>query len=178
MDKIKAILDKYNLHEVVAVDLSTVHITEDVRAACEKNDCGHYGKNYMCPPYLGSLEECGKMIYSYKKGILFSQVHFFKDRKEYKHYNDIIKGFTKINDKIHREIRGAGIDGSVLSSGSCTLCKTCALLEELPCRFPDDAKPSLEGCGVDVVQLSKTTGLVYNNGPKSITIIGMIIYND
>lgn len=178
MDKIKAILDNYNLKEIVKIDPKTVRVTEDVRAACEKNDCGQYGKNYMCPPHLGPLEECKEMIYSYDKGVLFSQVHFFKNRQEYKHYDDIIKSFTKINDKIHREIRKSGIDGKVLSAGGCTLCKTCGLLEDLPCRFPEDAKPSLEGCGVDVVHLSKATGLVYNNGPKSITIIGMVLYND
>ena len=27
-----------------------------IRALCFEDKCGNYGKNYMCPPHIGSLE--------------------------------------------------------------------------------------------------------------------------
>ena len=56
--------------------------------------------------------------------------------------------------------------------------RNCGILTDDPCRFPDEAMPSLEASGIDVVQLTKDTGLVYNNGPKTMTIIGLILYNE
>jgi len=46
----------------------------------------------------------------------------------------------------------------VFLAGSCTLCKECAKLKGTPCAFGDRARPSMEGCGIDVYQTARNNG--------------------
>ncbi len=174
--KLAEILEHYAFKEVMEIDPKQICITETVRAACEKNDCGNYGRNYMCPPAVGTLEEYKEIVAAYSFGILFSQVHIFTDRKEYRRYHEISMGFKKEMERLHREVVQSEVDGIVFSAGGCSICKTCGIIEGIPCRFPEEAMPSLEAAGIDVVRLTKETGFVYNHGEKSMTLIGLILY--
>ena len=177
-EALRAMVEACGFEETVAVDPRQIHITQDVRDACAKNDCGHYGQNYMCPPAVGDLDHYREVVNSYTNGLLFSQVYRFKNRQDYRRMNEIMTGFEKTVEKLHRAIRKSDMEGTVFSAGCCTICKECGILTDDPCRFPDEAMPSLEASGIDVVQLTKDTGLVYNNGPKTMTIIGLILYNE
>ena len=64
----------------------------------------------------------------------------------------------------------------LLGAGPCVVCKECASNKNKPCRHPDKAFPSVEACGVDVMSLSKSVGLAYNNGKNTVTYIGAILY--
>jgi len=64
----------------------------------------------------------------------------------------------------------------LLGAGSCSICKKCTYMEGEPCRFPEKAFPSVEACGIDVMSLSKTAGVKYNNGRNTVTYIGVILY--
>jgi predicted metal-binding protein len=44
-------------------------------------------------------------------------------------------------------------------AGPCILCKECAFLNNLPCTFPDKARPSMEASGIDVYQSAHNHGL-------------------
>ena len=47
--------------ELVRVeDIST---DASFRSLCASNACGNYGKNYMCPPDVGSIEELMKALH-------------------------------------------------------------------------------------------------------------------
>lgn len=175
---LKELIEACHFAETAEVDPKQIHITQDVRDACATNDCGNYGKNYMCPPAVGDLEDCRQIVLSYGSGVLFSQVYTFQNRQDYRRMHEIMGGFSDTVENLHRSIHRAGIKGKVFSAGCCTLCKECGILSDIPCRFPDEAMPSLEASGVDVVQLTKDTGLKYNNGPKTMTIIGLILYNE
>ncbi|MDO4288428.1 MAG: DUF2284 domain-containing protein [Eubacterium sp.] len=177
-EEILKMMADYDFAEVLPIDPAMIHITEEVRAACAKNDCGSYGKNYMCPPSVGSLEHYRQVISAFNRGILFSQVHIFSDRKEYRRYNEIALGFKKMTEKLHRALVKAVPGAKVFSAGYCSICKVCGILEDVPCRFPEEAMPSLEAAGIDVVQLTKDTGFTYNHGPKSMTIIGLVLYRE
>lgn len=172
------LMKDYDFAEVMPIDPGLIQITEEVRSACAKNDCGSYGKNYMCPPSVGTLEHYREIVGRYNKAILFSQVHIFTDRKEYRQYSQISLGFKKNTEKLHRAVVKAVPGGRVFSAGGCSICKVCGILEDIPCRFPEEAMPSLEAAGIDVVQLTKDTGFTYNHGPKSMTIIGLVLYNE
>lgn len=174
---LKKLIDDCQFSEIVEADPKQIHITQDVRDACAKNDCGNYGKNYMCPPSVGDLDYYRDVVSRYDKALLFSQVYTFQNRQDYRRMHEIMGGFSYTVENLHRSIRRAGIDGTVFSAGCCTICKECGILTDEPCRFPDEAMPSLEASGVDVVQLTKDTGLKYNNGPKTMTIIGLVLYN-
>ena len=44
-----------------------------------------------------------------------------------------------------------------IGAGSCSLCKECNL-EQQQCRNPDDARPAMEACGIDVFSTVKKAG--------------------
>ena len=60
----------------VAVPLDPQSLTtrEDVRAMCAENKCGAYGKNWTCPPAVGTLDECLQRMGQYRHGILLQTV--------------------------------------------------------------------------------------------------------
>ena len=63
-----------------------------------------------------------------------------------------------------------------LTCGGCHLCPTCAKAEDLPCRHPGEALPSLEGYCVDVYQTTKDTPLPYINGQNTVTYFGAVLF--
>ncbi|MEG0309310.1 MAG: DUF2284 domain-containing protein [Eubacterium sp.] len=177
-EKLIEYLKKHDYFEVMPIRTEQIKITEDVRKACEDNLCGHYGKNYMCPPSVGNLEHYREVIGSYEKGLLFSKVYPLKNRMDYN--NMVLYGanFRKDSQTVQREIREMNLDCLFFSAGTCSICKKCAILTEEPCRFPNDTIPSLEASGIDVVRLTMDVGLKYNNGADTVTYIGLMLYKD
>ena len=75
---------------------------------------------------------------------------------------------TEIAVKIERE---AFLDGYykalALGSGPCSLCRDCNV-KKGECRHPEDARPAMEACGIDVFQTAHNNGypieVVRNHG--------------
>ena len=63
-----------------------------------------------------------------------------------------------------------------LSAGACSLCKECSYIHDSPCPIPERAFGALEAYGVDVAALLKQCGLTYNNGPNTVSYVGVILY--
>ena len=45
-----------------------------LRAYCEVNACGTYGKNYGCPPYAGTTEEVIARAMQYETALVFQTI--------------------------------------------------------------------------------------------------------
>lgn len=163
--------------EAVEVPMQDIAITQDVRNACEQNSCGQIGKNHMCPPNVGDLENFRQWLQKYENGILFSQVFPLKTRDDYHRMMEYGNDFRESCQNLQMELKEAKCDFSFLLAGPCTICEICTATEKKPCRFPDQAIPSLEAAGVDVVSLTKKSGLNYNNGSGTTTLIGLLVYN-
>ena len=43
---------------------------DEIRAMCEADRCGKYGKNWACPPGCGSIEQARERIRRYDSGVL------------------------------------------------------------------------------------------------------------
>jgi predicted metal-binding protein len=63
-----------------------------------------------------------------------------------------------------------------LSAGACSICETCTYPDGEPCRLPEKAMASLESYGIDVAQLIASSGLSYNNGPNTVSYVGVILF--
>ena len=104
-----------------------------VRWKCQFG-CGCYNSSLMCQPHSPTPERTRAMLDEYSRAILFEALpHKAKP----------------IAAALEREIFLAGHYKALgLGSGPCHLCKTCAFGEG--CRHPDQARPSMEACGIDV----------------------------
>ena len=78
-ERLIAMGTKCGFSHVGKLDVSTIQLMPEVRKMCEANTCRMYGKNWCCPPGVGSLDECGERISRYKEGILVQTVGELED---------------------------------------------------------------------------------------------------
>ena len=145
--------------------------------ACARNVCGKYGKTWTCPPGVGTLEELERKVKAYPCALLIS---FRYDLEDSFDFEGMMEGERRAKAAFHSiadDMRAAGERFRMLGSGGCGLCESCTY-PDAPCRFPDRAGPSIEACGINVMQLAKEVGLRYNNGPNTVTYFCMILFED
>ena len=51
---------------VAPLKVSTIALLPEVRDMCKSNTCHMYGKNWCCPPGVGTLEECAVRVKKYE----------------------------------------------------------------------------------------------------------------
>lgn len=177
LNKIKEYSEKLGIDVCVEIDLALLFPEERVRAYCEENKCGSYGRNYMCPPNAGSLDEIRERLKKYGDGYLLQYSQEMNLKKDWKNLikskDDFHEKILKLEDYLKKE----GIDDVWgLIGGNCGLCDTCAIQKDKPCRHPDDARMSLEAIGINVIGLLNKLGLDSNFHQDRITWTGCILF--
>ena len=133
------------VREARIIDPKTVETASWVRWKCQFG-CGGYNSSLTCPPHSPTPEETRKVLDSYICATLFEGGRL--DTKE-------------IATKMEREIFLSGYYKALgLGSGPCRLCASCAFGEG--CRHPDEARPAMEACGIDVFATARKHGFAIN----------------
>jgi predicted metal-binding protein len=117
--------------------------------------CSFYGKSYCCPPHTPRPEQTRETIDRYQRVILFhlQWTKAVQRGRDIKNYMETVVG-------LERELFLDGFYRAYsMLAGPCVLCKECALIHNLPCNFPDKARPSMEASGIDVYQSAHNHGL-------------------
>ncbi len=148
----------------------------DLRSYCEANICGNYGKNYACPPNVGDSQELIDKAKSYEKALVFQTVTQIEDSFDFEGMKEAARKHSKVADTINKEI-GKQFDIYLqLTAGECTVCETCALTEDRPCRFPGKAISSLEAYCMNVSTLAERCQMKYINGQNTVTYFGAFLF--
>lgn len=171
---------KLSATHVVAISTKSIRIAPEFRAPCEMNQCGHYDKNWTCPPGIGSLEECEKKVRRFSNGVLFQKVYGLEGSFDIegmeKAHDDFFRLIRSIQDSIPEEIKFS--DHTILGAGACAVCAKCSYLEGEECRFQDKAVSSVEAHGIDVKKLLEANGLSYVNGANTVSYVGLLLFNE
>jgi len=131
--------------EAKIIDPKTVETAPWVRWKCQFG-CGGYNSSLVCPPHSPTPEQTRKVLDSYKRAILFEAGRH--DAKE-------------IAVKMEREIFLSGYYKAFgLGAGPCQLCSSCAY--DKGCRHPEEARPAMEACGIDVFATARKHGFTIN----------------
>ncbi|HOW73797.1 MAG TPA: DUF2284 domain-containing protein [Phycisphaerae bacterium] len=105
--------------------------------------CDGYGSSLLCPPQSPVPEETRRVLGEYKRAIL---IH--------------CDSYTDVRPLIARLERAAFLGGFYkafgFACGPCQLCPTCAF--EKGCRHPEQARPAMEACGIDVFRTARAAG--------------------
>ena len=159
------------------IEISQIVFAEELRDMCAMNSCGHYGKCWICPPAIGPVSEWREKIQRFARGVMIQTVCQLEDSLDYEGMIAAKEQHTKNMRCIWEEVRNRfHFDNLlILSAGACELCKTCTY-PDAPCRFPEKALVSVEACGIDVNKTLVNCGLHYNNGPDTISYVGMILF--
>jgi predicted metal-binding protein len=135
------------------IDAKTVVVSNWVRLKCQYG-CSGYGRRLTCPPFSPTPEYTRKMLTEYSKALLM-QITGIESRKE----RTMSKKLKKIVTDLERDIF---LDGNYkafgMASGPCRLCETCNTKKE--CVYPEQARPAMEACGIDVYQTVRNSGFV------------------
>ena len=158
------------------LSVEEINFYGEIRKICESNGCRVYGKTWVCPPAIGTVEECKNRVLSFKKALLFNAVYQLEDSFDIEGMDDARIEFKKLCEKIHSAVLKDHPDHIILANGGCQICEKCTYPDS-PCRFPDIAFQALEGYGVNVSELAKLAGIKYINGKDTVTYFAMILYN-
>lgn len=158
-----------------AIDPRSLVSREDVRAMCAENKCGAYGKNWTCPPAIGTTEDCQRKILQYQHGILLQTVGHTTKAVDSKCYRETEQRHLRNFHALAEAMSIPFPDALFLGSGGCRICKQCAYPE--PCRFPEKAVSSMEGYGLFVTQVCREAGVPYHYGDGTITYTACILFD-
>lgn len=121
-----------------------------VRLKCQYG-CPGYGRGHCCPPHTPTSEQTRAILDCYQRGILFhiEIPRMEGNEKEYQKYLDALVELEgeMFKDQYYRAF--------LFLAGPCRQCQKCGAIEGKPCASPWKARPSMEGCGIDVYQTAR-----------------------
>ena len=152
--------------EAKIIDPHSVVTAEWVRMKCQFG-CSGFGMSLCCPPHSPPPDLTRKVLDSYKKAILLHR-KLGKGEKG--------KGFNRTVVRLEEEMFLEGYYKAwSLGAGPCRLCKECDLRG---CRYGDEARPSMEACGIDVFKTVRDHGFsidVLRTREESRSSFGLIL---
>ena len=145
----EAILSKakeLGARDAVIIPTSQVVVAHWVRLKC-RYGCPDYGKWRTCPPYTPEPDTMKKVIAEYEKALLMKSISH--------------SAATDLAVSVMFWLYSQGIFKAFpLGSGRCFLCDKCNTTH---CPHPERAYPSMEACGIDVMETIKRAG--WNTDP-------------
>jgi len=150
---IKAIKQTGATH-IKLIDAKKVVVGNWVRLKCQFG-CDAYGTRLTCPPYSPTPEYTRQMLKEYKIGIFFTcKYPRVKERKKR-------RSIRRILAVLEREIFLDGYYKTfAMGAGPCNLCPSCDVKNS--CLHTEQARPSLEACGIDVYKTAHNAGVPLN----------------
>lgn len=116
-------------------------VTADwVRIKCQFG-CSGFGRRLTCPPSSPTPEQTARILKHYKHALLI--------------HTDEMIDINNIVATIEKEVFFDGhYKAFGMGAGPCYLCEKCPKF----CKHPDEARPSMEACGIDVYKTVRTHG--------------------
>lgn len=152
-----------------------VVVDERVRLKCAVPVCQGYGHYLHCPPNTLSVDEFRSTLGRYTVALLV-QVESARGSLDVDEAGLGGKDAAALEEELHGEpnrLLGrivAGLEAAAFKAGYpyaagftggiCLLCPTCVGVGSgEPCRHPFEARPSMEGVGIDVLRTAANAGL-------------------
>ena len=177
MDIKKLCLEK-GAAKAAEIAVSQLTLMPELRKLCEQNSCGRFGKSYTCPPHVGEVAELTEKIRSFERAVIWQNIYPLEDSFDFEGMMEAQKDHNTmtraIADCVYAELgRERAL---VLAAGGCSLCASCAVLTDEPCRQPDAALSSLEAYGIFVAKIGEISDLAYINGKDTVTYFSGVFY--
>lgn len=164
------------IYEYGIINPREITFHEFVRDICKDNTCKQYNSTWVCPPAIGTLEECRNRCLQYDSMIVFSGLFFLDGSLDSAGIEKGMTDFKSIARKMGSLIGLLTDNYLLLSNEGCDLCTQCTY-PDLPCRFPKKAYHSIEGYGLFIHDLAKKSNVEYNNGEGTVTFFGAALLN-
>lgn len=172
------IATSHGADKVSLVETKNINFSIEFKEMCAMNSCGKYNTNWMCPPAIGKIEDGIDKILKYKEGIVIQTITQLEDSFDFEGMEEAAIRHDKAFRSIIKDIKNKyqEYEFMPMGVGGCSLCKRCTYLDNMPCIRPNDALPSVEAYGIDVNNLLTVAGLKYNNGPATVSYVGLLLF--
>jgi predicted metal-binding protein len=148
-----------------------------IRELCSEDKCGNYGKNYMCPPHIGSLEETKARLQKFQHGVLLQYSRSLDVRNDNEGLKQSKLDFHNKILQLEEFLRNEGVnDVWGMIGGSCELCEPCKAEVGEPCPYPNKARTSLTSLAIDILPFLDKFRLDNKFHPDKITWTGCILF--
>lgn len=166
-------------YKAAVIDVKKIRFDRKFRAMCEANACGNYGRNWMCPPAAGDIDELIERAQGFDKALVYQTVGELEDSYDFEGMMEAGKVHNDLAMRISDWAKTLDLPRHMhLGAGGCRLCEVCAKRTDEPCRHPDKAMASLETYGVAVSDLAASCGMKYINGQNTVTYFGALFYSE
>lgn len=135
------------------IDPSSVITAPWVRFKCQFG-CPGYGKGYCCPPHTPTPEQTRAVLDSYRRAILFHREVAGAEQKQ-KGNQEYLDALVELEGEMFKD---QYYKAFLFLAGPCRQCEKCKAVKGKPCAHPWKARPSMEGCGIDVYQTARNNG--------------------
>lgn len=152
---------EFGAFDAKIVYTKTIKTADWVRIKC-KFGCKGYNTSHCCPPNTPTSQEMQKVIDCYRTALI---VHFKSNVNPGKIIIQLEKAMFK--DGYYKAFG--------LAAGPCGLCKECNLEQ---CQQPENARPSMEACGIDVYETARVNNFpleVQKDPSGEINLYGLIL---
>jgi predicted metal-binding protein len=162
LEEIDRLAQGFGFEEVHLLKTSEITTARWVGLKC-RYGCANFNKSWCCPPAAPDLEAIRELMREYELAVLVisdnRNQHFYRNAMEKRRAQ--IKQW-KATIALERRLFLMGFYKAFgLPAETCALCKECAYPDQ--CRFPNEKRPSLEACSIDVfntlTRLGKSAGL-------------------
>jgi predicted metal-binding protein len=137
--------------DAAVIPPATVVTAEWVRMKCLFG-CDGPGAYRCCPPNTIPVDQTRRLLDDYRRAVLLAVGPFTG-------YDDSDTHSRRLNDAatdLERALFLTGFHKALaLGAGPCDRCDPCVIDE--PCKIPERARPSMEGCGIDVFTTVRNT---------------------
>ena len=148
-----------------------------VTLKCRQNTCSHYGRNFMCPPYAPTAEQFRQSAQKFRIALLLQREREIPPGSAPgdidKEFGELGRDIRQILVSLEKKAFGCGFVFSTgLGGGECKLCKTCGkILGAESCHNPQEARPSMEAVGIDVLGTCRKAGFpdLFQKGRLTVT---------
>ena len=177
-DKLSGIALSLGAYKATVIPVELVETDASFRDLCAANVCGNYGRNWMCPPDAGDIEDLIAELHTYSYALVYQTVSELEDSYDFEGMMEAGARHNQLMAELRRRLTEAPLSRVLhLGAGGCRMCEVCGKRTGEPCRHPDLAVASLETYGVNVSKLATAAGMKYINGQDTVTYFGAIFFN-
>jgi predicted metal-binding protein len=129
-----------------------VVVSDWVRMKCLFG-CDEPGVHKTCPPNAPSVDQTRRVVNGFERAVLLETVPIVGPERS----DDESRLLNQVGLALERELFLAGFYKAwLMGAGPCDVCGACARGED--CPTPERARPSMEGCGLDVYATARNAG--------------------
>lgn len=157
IEEIKGIAKELGFDEARVIRTAEIVTARWVGLKC-RYGCANYNTSWCCPPASPNLDATRELLSEYSLALLLlgrsNNKHFYRNSNEKRRRQ--IKQW-KATIALERKMFLMGYYKAFgLPSDTCALCKKCSYPGR--CKFPNEKRPSVEACSIDVFQTIRRLG--------------------